>query len=83
MMMSKAMISVIAPVMANWKANSSNKPNKPKNTANVTGISSGKINIITPATIGTADSEVGILKMMNKIPSATRYPPAIRYRKLG
>jgi len=58
-------------------------PNSAKNIPKVMGISSGNMKTNTPVTSGIADTIEGILKLKKRMPSATKYPPAIRYKKSG
>jgi hypothetical protein len=52
------------------------KPNRIRNTPKVIGISSGNMKISTPLTNGIAANMDGSLNAKNKIPKATKYPPA-------
>jgi hypothetical protein len=58
-------------------------PNMARNIPKVIGINSGKMKISTPVTNGIAETRDGILKLKKRTPKATKYPPAIRYRKSG
>jgi hypothetical protein len=69
--------------MVNEKEKSRISPKTTRNIPKVMGIRSGKMKINIPVTKGTPAMAEGILKLMNKIPRATKYPPAVRYRKSG
>ncbi len=76
-------MKVRTPRMESEKEKNKINPNRARNIPKVMGISSGKMKINTPVTSGIAETIDGILKLKKRTPSATRYPPAIRYRKSG
>ncbi len=77
------MINVSTPSIESENEKNKIKPNIARNIPKVIGINSGKMKINTPVTNGIAETMDGILKLKNRTPNATRYPPAIKYRKSG
>lgn len=77
------MINVNTPSIESENEKNKINPNIARNIPKVIGINSGKMKMSTPVTNGIAETTEGILKLKNRTPKATKYPPAIRYRKSG
>jgi len=72
------MTNVNTPSIESEKEKNKINPNITRKTPNVIGINSGKIKISAPETSGIVETIEGILKLKNKTPKATKYPPAMR-----
>ena len=81
--MSTPITKVSTPRIDSEKEKNKINPKTARKTPKVIGINSGKMKISAPVTNGIAETTDGILKAINKNPKATKYPPAIRYRKSG